>query len=86
MEERETVFQTGGASGKELASQLRRLRRCRLHPWVGKILWRRTWQLTSVFSLGKLHGQRSLVGSKKSDMTEHIIVMVRQPKAKRVNH
>ena len=30
--------------------------------WVGKILWRRTWQPTPVFLLRKSHGQRSLVG------------------------
>ena len=36
-------------------------RRCRSDPWVGKIPWRRKWQLTSVFLPGKSHGQRSLV-------------------------
>ena len=44
-------------------------------PWVGKILWRRIWQLTLVFLPGELHGQRSLVGyrlwsGKELDMTE----------------
>ena len=34
----------------------------RFDPWVGKIPWRRKWQLTSVFLPGKSHGQRSLVG------------------------
>ena len=34
----------------------------RLHPWVGKIPWRRPWQPTPVFLLGKSHGQRSLAG------------------------
>ena len=43
--------------------------------WVGKITWRREWQPTPVFWLGKSHGQRSLVyyspwGHKESDMTE----------------
>ena len=28
----------------------------RLHPWVGKIPWRRPWQPTPVFLLGKSHG------------------------------
>ena len=28
--------------------------------WVGKIPWRRKWQPTPVFLLGKSHGQRSL--------------------------
>ena len=49
----------GGASDKEFACQ------CRRHEilsWVGKIPWRRTWQLTPVFLLGESHGQRSLVG------------------------
>ena len=38
---------------------------CRRHtsgPWVGKIPWRRKWQPTPVFLLGKCHGQSSLVG------------------------
>ena len=30
--------------------------------WVGKIPWRRVWQPTPVFLLGKSHGQRSLEG------------------------
>ena len=37
-------------------------RRCRFDPKVGKILWRRKWQLTPVLLPGKFHGQRSLVG------------------------
>ena len=44
-------------------------------PWVGKIPWRRAWQLTPVFLPGESHGQRSLAGyssrgHKESDMTE----------------
>ena len=44
-------------------------------PWVGKIPWRRVWQLTPVFLPGESHGQRSLAGyspwgGKKSDTTE----------------
>ena len=31
-------------------------------PWVGKVPWRRKWQLTPVFLPGKSHGQQSLVG------------------------
>ena len=34
-------------------------RRLGLHPWVGKIPWRRKWQPTPVFLPGKSHGQRS---------------------------
>ena len=30
--------------------------------WVGKIPWRRKWQPTAVFLLGKSHGQRNLAG------------------------
>ena len=41
---------------------------------VGKIPWRRKWQLTPVFLPGKSHGERSLAGyspwgCKESDMT-----------------
>ena len=49
--------------------------RPRFSPWVGKISWRRKWQPTPVFLLGKSHGWRSLVayspwGPKESDTTE----------------
>ena len=44
--------------------------------WVGKIPWRRKWQLKPVFLPRKSHGQRSLAGyssqgRKESDVTEH---------------
>ena len=29
-------------------------------PWIGKIAWRRKWQVTPVFLPRKSHGQRSL--------------------------
>ena len=50
------------------------------NPWVGKILWRRKWKLTPVFSPGKFHGQRSLVSCspwchKALDTTEHTSIM-----------
>ena len=51
-----------GTVGKESTCQCRRHRRCNFDPWVGKMPWRRKWQPTSVFLLGKSHGQRSLVG------------------------
>ena len=48
-----------------------------LIPGLGRSPWRKKWQPTPVFSLGKYHGQRSLVGyspwgCKESDMTEAI--------------
>ena len=59
-------------SGKESACQ------CRRHgfnPWVEKIPWRRKWQPTPVFLLGK--NTESLAGHspwccKESDMTERL--------------
>ena len=39
----------GSASGKETTCQCRRLKRHKFNPWVGKIPWRRAWQLTPVF-------------------------------------
>ena len=39
----------GGASGKESTYQCRRLKRCRLDPWVGNIPWRRKWLPTLIF-------------------------------------
>ena len=44
-----------------------------VHPWVGKIPWKRKWQPTRVFLPGEFHGQSlvgySLWGHKESDMT-----------------
>ena len=31
-------------------------------PWVGKMPWRRAWQLTPIFLPGESPGQRNLVG------------------------
>ena len=45
-------------------------KRCGFDPWVGKILWRRAWHPTPVFSPGKSHGQRSLVGYSSWDHKE----------------
>ena len=50
----------GGASGKAPACQCRRHKRCEFNPWVKKILWRRGWQPTAVFSPGESHEKRSL--------------------------
>ena len=52
----------GGASGKELACQCRRHKRCGFDPWVRKIPWRRAWQPAPVLLPRESHGQRSLVG------------------------
>ena len=47
--------------------------------WVGKVPWRRKWQLTPVFLPGESHGQRSLEGYspwvyKESDTIEHTCI------------
>ena len=54
-------------------------------PWVGKIPWRRAWQLTLVFLPGEFHGQRSLAGynpcsHKKSDTTEQLTLWEKKKK------
>ena len=64
----------GGASGKEPPCHCRRHKRHGFDPWVGKIPWRSSWQLTPVFLPGESHGQRSLAGHspwghKESDIT-----------------
>ena len=59
-----------------LRSELRWWRIClQCDPCIGKIPWRREWQLTPVFLPGEFHGQRSLAGytpwgRKESDLTE----------------
>ena len=57
-------------SGRETTCQCRRHRRRRFSPWFGKIPWRRKWQPTPVFLLGKFHWQRSLTGCSPCT-TEH---------------
>ena len=42
-------------------------KRCRFSPWVGKIPWRRKWQLTLIFLPGEFHGHRHQ--SKRSGTT-----------------
>ena len=59
-------------SGRESTCQFKRYE---FDPWVGKILWRRKWQPTSVFCLGNLMDRgawRATVqgrGCKELDMT-----------------
>ena len=63
-------------SDKESTCQCRRHKRRGFNPWVEKMIpWSRKWLLTPVFSPGKFHGQRSLVGyspqgHEVSDMTD----------------
>ena len=45
-------------------------RRLGFDPWVGKIPWRREWQLTPAFLLRDFHGQRSLAGYSPWDRKE----------------
>ena len=56
-------------------------KRCRFHPWVGKIPWRRKWQSIPVFLPGESHGQRSLQSySPWGHRTEHACTrMITQP-------
>ena len=54
-------------SGKESTCQCRRPG---LHPWVGKIPWKRKWQLTPACLPGESHGQRSPWGHNEAGMTE----------------
>ena len=49
-----------------VAQMVKSLPKPRFNPWVGKIPWRRKWQPTPVFSPGKSHGRRSLVGYSQS--------------------
>ena len=49
-------------AGKEPTCHCRRCKRHRFDPWIRKIPWRRTWQLSPVFLPGESHGQRSRAG------------------------
>ena len=68
---------TGGSVVKNLPDKCNRFRRHGFSSLVGRIPWRRKWQLTPVFLPGKSHGWRSLVGytpwsRKESDTTEQL--------------
>ena len=61
--------------GKESACQSRRPRRCEFDPCVGKIPWRRKWQLTPIFLTRKVMDRGAWQatvhrGCKESDTTE----------------
>ena len=62
-------------SGKESTCQYRR---CQFNPWVGKIPWRRKWQLTPVFLPGKSHGQRSLLDHGVTKRVKHAQLVTKQ--------
>ena len=48
--------------GEESTCQCRRHKGHRFDSWMGKILWSRKWQHTSVFLPGKFYEQRTLMG------------------------
>ena len=61
----------------QMVKNLPTMRETRFSPWVGKISWRREWQLTLAFLPGEVHGQRSLAGysprgCREWDMTQHL--------------
>ena len=57
------ILYTQGCPGGSVVKNLPgKCRKYRFDPWVGKIPWRRKWQLTPIFLPGKSHGQRSLAG------------------------
>ena len=65
----------GASLMAQMVKNLPAVRRPVFDSWIGKIPWRRQWQLTSVFLPGKSDGQRSLVGCspwgcKESDKIE----------------
>ena len=76
-----------GDSAVKILLAMQEGRRLRFNPWVGKIPWRRKWQPTPVFLLGKSCGCRSLPGyspwgCKELDATEHKHAKKRKGKQK----
>ena len=53
---------TTGFPGGSMVRFRLQCKTCGFDPWVGKNPWRRKWEPTPVFSPGKSHGQKSLVG------------------------
>ena len=71
------------AQRQRLHLKCRSHRRCRFHPWVGKIPWKRAWQPNPVLLPGKSHGRRSLEGYspqhyEESNKTQHICTQCKQ--------
>ena len=61
----------------QTVKNLPEMQETQVHPWVGKIPWKRKWQPTRVFLPGESHGRRSLVGCspqgpKEWDSTERL--------------
>ena len=57
----QSIAKKGGIVVKNLpanAGGKKKKKKCRFNPQVGKILWRRKWQPTSVFLPRKFHGQK----------------------------
>ena len=72
-----SLIATGASLVAQMVKRLHTMQKTRVHPWVGKIPWRRKWQPTPVFLPGKFHGLRSLVGyspwgHKESDTTKQL--------------
>ena len=70
-------LQWGASLVAQMVKNLPTMWETRVHPWVGKIPWRREWLPTPVFLPGEAHGQRSLVGfspwgCKESDTTKRL--------------
>ena len=68
----------------QMVKNLPAMRRPGFSPWVGKILWRRSWQPTPVFLPGEFHGQRSLEGysargHKELDTIEQLTLTFQHP-------
>ena len=51
----------------QLVNHLPAMQETRFDSWVGKIPWRRKWQLTPVFLPGESHGHRSLTSYSPRD-------------------
>ena len=70
-------------AGKESTCQCRRHRRVRFDPWLGKIQWRRQWQLTPGNTSGKhllaekSHGRRSLMGYSSKGRKESATIAIK---------
>ena len=56
-------------SGEE-SCQCKRCRRREFNPWVRNFPWRKKWQPTPIFFLGKSHRQRKLAGCSSWDLKE----------------
>ena len=82
-------YTLGFPYGSPIHPQCRRCRRNELNPWVGKIPWRRQWQLTPIFLAGRIPWTKEPSGlqpmglQSQTGLSRHACTISRQQRGQR---